>query len=64
MSAKKPIDPKEKEAVALLSSRHYKDDGGIFFTPYLAGVKIPDDEWKAMEYLTLYRGYNFKNKKG
>lgn len=61
---KKIIDPKETEALALLTSRKYKDDNGFFFTPYAANEKIPNDEWKAMEYLALYRGYNFKNKRG
>lgn len=58
----KTIDKKEVEAIELLKKRNYKDDG-IFFTPYAAGEKIPDDEWKAMEYLALYKGYNFKNGK-
>lgn len=60
---KKPIDQQEVDALALLKSRNYKDDNGFFFTPYLAGEAIPLDEWKAMEYLALYKGYNFKNRK-
>ena len=60
---KKVIEQQEADALKLLLSRNYKDDNGFLFTPYLAGEKIPNDEWKAMEYLALYKGYNFKNKK-
>ena len=61
--SKKITDPKEAESLKLLLSRKYNDDCGILFTPYAAGAKIPNDEWKAMEYLALYKGYKFRNKK-
>lgn len=60
---KKSTDPKEQSSLKLLMDRKYNDDKGVIFTPYVAGDKIPNDEWKAMEYLALYKGYKFKNKK-
>lgn len=60
---KKSTDPKEADSLKLLLSRKYNDELGIIYTPYLANEAIPNDEWKAMEYLALYKGYNFKNKK-
>jgi len=58
----KTIDKQEVEAIELLKKRNYTDEG-VFYTPYAPNDKIPDDEWKAMEYLTLNKGYKFKNGK-
>ena len=57
----KELDKKEQELLKLLLSRGY-EDCGLFFLPEHKDGKIPNDEWKAMEYLTLTKGYVFKIK--